>query len=319
MTMRVGQCRHGSRRASIGVRGASATLWTAGRTGSVTRIGLTRAAALALALAAGPGAARAQDGKPDAVFVPTFVDPGHHVDKPDLGPNRTIRVLTTDDYPPFNFAAPDGSLAGYTVDLVRAVCEELKVACSIQARPWDGLVAALQSGAGDAVAASLAITAKTRAAVDFSTPTMRTPARFATRPGLTLAIVLPETLGALKVGVQAGTAHAAYLAAFFPAAAVKPFTDPQSLHAALKGGQVDLLFADGIATALWLNGTEAAGCCAFAGGPFTAPRYFGEGSAIAVRKGDAALKDAFDYALARLAARGVMADLYLKAFPIGPY
>lgn len=286
----------------------------------MTRVGLTRAAALALALAAGTaGGARAQDGRPAPVFVPTFVDPRHHVDKPDLGPNRTIRFLTTDDFPPFNFAAPDGSLAGYTVDLVRAVCNELKVACSLQARPWDALVPGLEAGAGDAVAASLAITAGTRAAVSFSTPTMRTPARFATRPGLTLATVLPETLGGLKVGVQAGTAHAAYLAAFFPAAVVKPFTDPRSLHAALKGGQVDLLFADGIATALWLNGTEAAGCCAFAGGAFTDARYFGEGSAIAVRKGDATLKDAFDYALARLAARGVMADLYLKAFPVGPY
>ena len=145
------------------------------------------------------------------------------------------------------------------------------------------------------------------------------PARFAARTGRAPPTVLPDTLGPLTVGVQAGTAHAAYLAAFFPKASTKTFTDPQSLRAALKGGQVDLLFADGIATGLWLNGTEAGGCCVFAGGPFTESRYFGNGTGIAVRKGDDTLRDALDYALSRLAARGVIADLYLKYFPLGPY
>lgn len=268
----------------------------------------------ALAVPAGGRAAQ-----PEPVFVPGFVDPQHHVDKPDLGAARTIRFLTTDDDPPFSFAPSAGSLAGYNVDLVRAVCDDLRLACTIQARAWDGLVGALDAGNGDAIAASLAMSAKTRAAVDFTVPTMRTPARFAARPGLSLAGVLPGTVGGLTVGVQAGTAHAAYLSAFFPAAAVKGFTDPQSLRAALKAGRIDLMFADGIATGLWLNGTEAAGCCTFAGGPFTESRYFGEGSGIAVRKGDAALKSALDYSLSRLAARGVLADLYLKYFPIGPY
>lgn len=280
------------------------------------RVGVMACGLLAGLLAGGAGA---DPARPGPVFVPSFVDPHHHVDLPDLGAGRTLRFLTTDDDPPFSFAAPDGSLAGYNVDLVRAACDELHVACTIQARSWDGLAAALEGGTADAVAASLAISARTRATLDFTTPTMRSPARFAARTGRAPPAVLPETLGPLTVGVQAGTAHAAFLAAFFPKAVVKTFTDPQSLRAALKGGQVDLLFADGIATGLWLNGTEAGGCCAFAGGPFTESRYFGDGTGIAVRKGDDTLRDALDYALSRLAARGVTADLYLKYFPIGPY
>ena len=43
------------------------------------------------------------------------------------------------------------------------------------------------------------------------------------------------------------------------------------------------------------------------------------GTGVAVRKGNAALRDALDFALSRLAARGVLADLYLKYFPVGPY
>ncbi len=254
------------------------------------------------------------------VFAPNFVDPQHHVEKPDLGNIRTIRFLTTDDYPPFDFMGPDGSLIGFNVDLARAICDELAIACSVQARAFDTLVPALRADAGDAILASLAITAKTRAEVDFSTPTMKTPARFAARlaagPG---SVLLPETVGRQIIGVQNATAHAAYLKAFFPNATVKTYTDPESLRVALKGGAIDLMFADGIATALWLNGTEASRCCAFVGGPFTESRYFGEGSGIAVRKSQPVLKQALDYALSRLAARGVTADLYLKYFPISPY
>ncbi len=264
-------------------------------------------------------AGQAALGAEAAVFVPTFVDPHHQVEQPALVARPSIRFLTADDYPPFDFTAPDGSLAGFNIDLARAICGELKVTCSIQARSWDSLVPSLQAGDGDAVIASLAMTAKTREQVDFSTPTAKTPARFAARVGAVPAAVLPETVGTLRIGVQGGTAHAAYLAAVFPAAKVKAYTDPDSLRAGLKSGEVDLMFADGLSTALWLNGTESGECCAFAGGPFTESRFFGDGSGIAVRKGDDELRRALDHALSALSARGVTGDLYLKYFPVGFY
>ena len=253
----------------------------------------------------------------EAVVVPTFVDPRRHLDKPDLGRDRVIRFLTTDDHPPFNFLAADGTLAGFNVDLARAVCNALEVACSLQARSFESLVPALDAEAGDAVIASLSITAAARRAVAFSLPTMRVAARFAARIAAVPSDVLPETVSRSIIGVQAGTAHEAYLRRFFPSAVVRTFTDPDSLHAALKAGRIDLLFADGLATALWLNGSTSAACCRFAGGPFTETRYFGEGTGIAVRRGDEALREALDYALLKLAADGTTADLYLKYFPLG--
>lgn len=267
----------------------------------------------ALPLAASPVLAQSPP------FVPTFVDPRHHVDRPNLGPTRSLRLLTSDDYPPFNFAAPDGTLTGFNVDLARAICEVLEVACSIQVRAFDTLVPALLAKAGDAVVASLAITDLSTAEVAFSLPTMKTPARFAGRNGAVPPVVLPEAMAGVNVGVQAGTAHEAYLRRFFSKVAVTRFNDPESLRAALKAGSIDLLFADGIATSLWLNGTAAARCCRFAGGPFTESRYFGEGSGIAVRKADVALRQALDYALEKLSADGVTGDLYLKYFPVGFY
>lgn len=74
-----------------------------------------------------------------------------------------------------------------------------------------------------------------------------------------------------------------------------------------------------MALSLWLNGSDSHACCAFFGGPFVDRAYFGEGLAIAVRNKDPALRRALDYALARVAARGVYAEIYLKYFPIGAF
>jgi polar amino acid transport system substrate-binding protein len=267
-----------------------------------------------LGLAAGPTAEAAA-----TVFVPTFVDPQRHVEKPDLSALGGLRFLTSDDYPPFNFTTPDGTLTGFNVDLARAVCGVLNVSCSIQVRGFDGLVPALQARSGDAVVASLAMTEAMRRQVDFSLTTMKTPARFATRTGASFATIEPDSVASAVIGVQEGTAHEAYLRAFFPHAVLHLYPDPGSLRLALKTGAVDLIFADGIATALWLDGLSADHCCRFAGGAFTESRYFGDGTGIAVRKGDIVLRQAFDYALEHLAADGTLADLTLKYFPAGLY
>src|ERR1700736_2879617 len=91
------------------------------------------------------------------VFVPGFWDPHHRPAKPDLTRLRSLRFLTEDDYPPFHFALPDGTLSGFDVDLARAICEELKITCTIQARRFDTLIDALNADQGDALMAAIRI------------------------------------------------------------------------------------------------------------------------------------------------------------------
>ena len=81
----------------------------------------------------------------------------------------------------------------------------------------------------------------------------------------------------------AGTAHEAYLKTLFTEAEVRPYPNAEAARDALRRGEVDLLFGDGIALAFWLNGTDSAGCCEFRGGPYMESRYFGEGVGIAVQ------------------------------------
>src|SRR5580704_16700293 len=49
--------------------------------------------------------------------VPGFWDPRRRPERPDLSRISIIRFLTETDYPPFNFAGPDGNPAGFNVDL----------------------------------------------------------------------------------------------------------------------------------------------------------------------------------------------------------
>src|SRR5271163_2554119 len=256
---------------------------------------------------------------PRAVVVPGFWDPRRRPERPDLSRIQTIRFLTDIDYPPFNYPGSDGNPAGFNVDLARLICDEIKVSCTIQARPFASLLDALNEGRGDAVIASIAPTIETRRRADFGDPYYRTPARFVARTDSPIGDVLPERLEGKKIAVIAGTAHEAYLKAMFTEAEVRPYPNAEAAREALRRKDVDLLFGDGIALAFWLNGSDSGGCCAFRGGPYLESRFFGEGVGIAVRRGNDLLRQALNWALFRQWEKGSFTDLWLRYFPISPF
>jgi polar amino acid transport system substrate-binding protein len=269
-------------------------------------------------LGAGTALAQAVGAEPP-VEVPGFWDPRRRPERPDLGRVVVIRFLTEIDYPPFNFAGPDGNPQGFNVDLARMMCEELKVACTIQMRRFETLLAALNENRGDGVIASIAVTPQMRAKVDFTDPYYRTPGRFVARRDSPIDNPLPEKLEGKKVAVVAGTAHEAYLKALFTEAELRPYPSPEVARLALRQGDVDLLFGDAVSLAFWLNGTDSANCCAFRGGPYLDSRYFGEGVGIAVKKGNDTIRLALNWALFRVWEQGHFTDLWLRYFPVSPF
>ncbi len=256
---------------------------------------------------------------PRSFVIPGFWDPRRRPERPDLSRIQSIRFLTDFDYPPFDFSGPDGSPAGFNVDLARLLCDEINVSCTIQARQFGTLLDALNDNRGDAVIASIAPNAQTRQRADFTDPYYRTPARFVARTDSPIVDVLPEKVEGKKIAVIAGTAHEAYLKAMFTEAEVRSYPNAAAARAALRDGEVDLLFGDGISLAFWLNGTDSGGCCAFRGGPFLESRYFGEGIGIAVKHGNDLLRQALNWALFQLWEKGRFTDLWLRYFPISPF
>jgi polar amino acid transport system substrate-binding protein len=296
----------------------------ASRSTSPLRFGLVLTAVLVCALmpiSAGTSPAAAQNGAaaPHGAAVPGFWDPRRRPERPDLSRIQSIRFLTELDYPPFDYAAPDGNPAGFNVDLARLLCDEIKATCTIQARRFDMLLDALGDNRGDAVIASIASTPETRKRADFTDPYYRTPARFVARADSPIGDVLPELVEGKKIAVVAGTAHEAFLKEMFTEAEVRPYANADAAREALRNKEVDLLFGDGIALAFWLNGTDSAGCCAFRGGPFLESRFFGEGVGIAVKRGNDLLRQALNWALFRQWENGRYTDLWLRYFPISPF
>ncbi len=269
--------------------------------------------------AAEPAGAPSAAPTPPPVRVPGFWDPRRRPEKPDLSRISVIRFLTETDYPPFNYAGPDGNPQGFNIDLARMLCEELKLACTIQMRRFETLIPALNGNQGDAAIASITATVDMRTKVDFTDPYYRTPARFVAKRDSAIEDPLPERLEGKKVAVVAGTAHEAYLKALFTEAEIRAYPTDEAARLALRGGEVDLLFGDAITLAFWLNGTDSENCCAFRGGPYVDSRYFGEGVGIIVKKGNDAMRLALNWALFRVWEQGRFTDLWLRYFPVSPF
>jgi len=280
---------------------------------------MTMAAGASAPVAAQTPAPAGASAAGNAVAVPGFWDPKRRPERPDLSRVTMLRFITEVDYPPFDYAGPDGNPVGFNVDLARAICEEMRVTCTVQMRRFDTLLDSLVENRGDAAVASIAVNEETRKSADFSDPYYRPVARFVTRKDNEMAVVKPEMLEGKKIAVVAGTAHEQYLRALFTEADIQALPSAEAARDALRKGEVDLLFGDGFALAFWLNGTDAAGCCSFAGGPFTESRYFGEGIGIAVKRGNDTLRQALNWALFRLWEKGRFTDLWLRHFPINPY
>jgi polar amino acid transport system substrate-binding protein len=251
------------------------------------------------------------------VAIPNLWDPRIRLDRPEPGPPRVVRFLADDDYPPFHFAGPDGALTGFSVELARAVCEKLGWTCTIQPRRFDTLPAALSEGRGDVLAAAMNLTPALRERFAASHLYFRAPARFVTTRGNARPALDGAILQGRRVAVVSGTAHQAFLERLMPFVQRRESPDLNAAIAALRSGEAEYVFGDGVALSLALAGSG--GEFVFSGGPYLESRYFGEGVAFLTRKEDTALKRAIDYALQGLWDDGSYARLYLRFFPVGPY
>jgi polar amino acid transport system substrate-binding protein len=279
---------------------------------SMARVVLAAALACLLIGVGVTGAARSQDA-------------GRAAASPDGGatggePRRfVIRFLTEGEFPPFNYYDDEGVLSGFNVDLARAICLEASAACDIKVRPWEELLIALRRGDADAVIAAHRVTAGTLAEVDFSDRYFYTPGRFAARKEGAPEAVSPDELDGVTIGVAKGTAHEAFVKAFYRDSRIVLFENPELAREALQQGKVELVFDDAISLAFWLNGSLSRQCCEFKGEAFLEPKYFGDGLAVALPRNDPQIKTLINNALKRVRQSGRFQELVERYFPVRIY
>ncbi len=251
-----------------------------------------------------------------AQTLPYHADPSAREDAFDTGSIPAIRFLTSTGFPPFNYRDSDGELIGFHVDLARAICDVLEISCTVQAWPWDQVADALASNQGDALLAGLTMNRITAERFDFSSIYLMLPGRFVTRvedaPGFDI-----DDLAGTRIAVREGSAHAQFLADDVGAAEAVPFETEVAALEALREGDIDVYFGDGMRAAFWIN--ENNGCCDFAGEPYFNPRLFGPGFTAAVPAGRGQVRTAINFALQRLKRNDKLDELYLRWFPVSFY
>ncbi|PWR20535.1 ABC transporter substrate-binding protein [Zavarzinia compransoris] len=231
----------------------------------------------------------------------------------------TVRIGTEGAYPPFNEVDADGNLKGFDIDIAKALCEKMKVKCEFVAQDWDGIIPALQAKKYDAIVASMSITDERKKQVDFTDKYYNTPTQFVAAKGTDVGDASPAALTGKKLGAQGSTIQANMLEALYKDSTVKLYATVDELYADLTAGRVDAALVDKLVTATWLK-TEAGSKYEFVGPAMYEPReILGFGVGIAVRKGDDALRLAFNKAIAEILADGTYKAINDKYFPFSIY
>ena len=248
---------------------------------------------------------------------------------------KSVRFATEGAFRPWNWTEPDGTLAGFEIELYKDLCARAKLQCTLEAQAFDGMIPALNAGKFDAIIAGMSATAKREEVVLFTISYGSTGQSFATLRSSSL-VNLPDKgslfplgtdeaaaqaeIDKLKpllkgkvVGVQGSSIAAAFLEKYLRGIVeVREYKTTEQHDLDLSSGRVDLIMASMayLTTAGSRPGNEDMA--------ITGPRFqggiLGKGSAIGMRKSETELKAKLDDAIRAAVADGTIKRLSDKYF-----
>lgn len=245
-----------------------------------------------------------------------------------------IRIATEGAYAPWNYTLPDGTLAGYEIDLAKELCKRMKAQCEIVAQNWDGMLPALNAGKFDAIIASMGVTPERAEVAAFSDPYSTAPNAFLALNGSGLAEALPwhdkfdlrdkaagskdivEKLdAALKgkvLGIQGSTTAGKFVDEYLKdAVTVRSYKTQDEANLDLLAGRIDLTMANITVLAEALKKPDMAKA------ELVGPTFLlASGTSVAFRKSDTALKDKFNAVVHEVNADGFNKALTEKWFGV---
>lgn len=221
--------------------------------------------------------------------------------------------VAAEPYPPFTSKDASGKWVGWEVDLMDALCAEIKEKCEIVEVAWDGIIPALQSKQFDMIWSSMSITAERKQTIDFSNMYYNTPTVIVGAKNGDMDIT-PAHLAGKTLGVQVSTIHQRYVEKYFGAAGatVKTYQTQDEVNQDLASGRLDYDQADGAALDAFLKTDQGKACCELKGQVPDDPAILGEGVGAGIRKDDTALKDKINAGLAALAKAGKFQEITEK-------
>nr|WP_321458451.1 transporter substrate-binding domain-containing protein [uncultured Cohaesibacter sp.] len=258
----------------------------------------------------------ASEGWAEADFT-GFIDIYQRLRQPDEKLLQDgLRLLTADGFSPFNYRDNDGAPVGYHVELARAFCEQLNIACSMKIVPFDQIPELIANGEADAALAGLVRNPDFRGKLAFSNIFLKRPGRFLKMKDAALKLD-KKSMEGKPVAVIGGTAHEAFLRAYFDHLNRVPVNDLHAARDLLQEGKVVAIFGD--AFQLLPFATERNGVFAFAGKPYYDDHFFGDGMSFAFTAGKEGVGNLLNVGLQKLAKSGRMSELYARHFALDVY
>lgn len=208
--------------------------------------------------------------------------------------------------PPFGFVDREtGALAGYDVDVVKAIAARLGVKAVVTPVTAANRVPELLEGNVDIVAATMPKTPDLGRLVDFSETYYLTSQKVLVKKGTVKALA---DLAGKRIGTAKGSTWEINAKLKVPGAIVVSFDNAARASRALADGQIDALSSDEVVLARLLERLPR--------GQYEIPavRISEEPYGLAVRKGDKALLDAVNGALREMAASGAARSIFDRWF-----
>jgi arginine/ornithine transport system substrate-binding protein len=232
---------------------------------------------------------------------------------------KEVKIGVEGAYPPFSLVDKDGKLQGFDIDITYALCDAMKVKCTLVKQDFDGLIPSLLAKKIDAIIASMSITEERKQKVDFTHKYYNSPAKFVRKKGSGMEITKAGLKGK-TVGVQQSTVHDTYLTDNYgDVVSIKRYGTLDDAYLDLAAGRLDLLLADSVAVKDGLLDKPAGKDFEFVGPDLTDPKWFGEGIGIAVRKQDTELREKFNKAIDAIRANGTYKKIQDKYFNFDIY
>ncbi|CAM3769558.1 Lysine/arginine/ornithine-binding periplasmic protein [Pseudomonas reidholzensis] len=233
---------------------------------------------------------------------------------------ESLRIGIEAAYPPFASKTSTGEIVGFDYDIGNALCAKMQVKCLWVEQEFDGLIPALRVRKVDAIISSLTISEERKKSVDFTHRYYQAAGRLVMREGADLGTHFSGLAGK-RLGVQRAGTHDRFATEVLApvGAQVVRYTSLNEAYLDLIAGRLAAVQGDDVALQMGFLDTSNGKGYAFAGEPLRDPKYFGEGMGIAVRKGDKALADRFNEALATLRENGKYKEIQDQYFDFDIY
>ena len=219
----------------------------------------------------------------------------------------SLRIAMEGTYPPFNFKdGKTGQLAGYDVEVARALAAKLGLKPEFVNTEWSAILAGVAAGKYDVVVSQVGITAERERAFDFSRPYTYSTPQLIVRSNDGARYASLVDLKGKRLGVGQGSVYEQQAKAV-PGIQIRSYPAAAENLQDLAFGRIDAALNDSLMVSYLLKNTKL---------PIKAGARVGAVARMGIpfRKGNPKFKAALDAALAGMEADGSLKALSIKWF-----